>query len=321
MRRFCAGVVTLALMGGCLLMPVSAAAQTVRVKRNVNLRVDSTSRITPIALLEPPEELQLLQPDTSVTGYLRVFRPETEDTGWVFARNVELLDSATVALASVLAERIDVNWAKPTPDVRTFRGPTSGKICGASGDDRGDRLTNRLKNRIDVPASYHPVSFRAISELEYPATKSPNRERWPAESIAVIEQYEGVPVSVVGYLVAIKVQSGEAVNCDMTGAEADWHMAIVEQEGQGEEDAIVVETTPRIRVAHPKWTKARLNRWLDSPDPIRVSGWLMFDPAHRAHLKGSNAQRHYRVTLWEVHPITKLEVWKDDVWVDVDDLP
>jgi hypothetical protein len=41
----------------------------------------------------------------------------------------------------------------------------------------------------------------------------------------------------------------------------------------------------------------------------------MFDPEHRAHLG------RYRSTLWEVHPITKIEVFQDGQWIDADDLP
>lgn len=301
------------------------SSQTVRVRRNVNLRRDSTATQPPIRLLVPPEELELLSPDTTETRYLFVFRPETEDSGWVYAPYVEVVREApndSLSLLAAVASAIDPGWAKPTPDVRTFTGPGSGASCGPAGDSRGDLSTNRLKNRVDVPASYRPVTFRAIADLEYPATRSPRRDRWPAESVAVIRQFEGVAVTVVGYLVAIKPQGAEAVNCDMTASrEVDWHMAIVEREGQGEEESIVVETTPRIRVRHPRWTPARLDPWLDSPNPVRVSGWLMFDPSHRAHLKGSNAERHFRATLWEVHPITKLEVWQDDRWIDLDDLP
>jgi hypothetical protein len=97
--------------------------------------------------------------------------------------------------------------------------------------------------------------------------------------------------------------------------EVDWHVALVESEGDGEAEAIVVETTPRVRVNHRKWTVARLQPWVDSMDPVRVSGWLMFDPAHRNHLG------RFRKTLWEVHPITKLEVWQGGKWLDVDSLP
>lgn len=119
---------------------------------------------------------------------------------------------------------------------------------------------------------------------------------WPQDSLDVIEQYKGVPIRVVGYLVAIQSQrgSGESVKRHWTrAAETDWHIAIVEQEGQGEQDAIVVETTPRIRVNHPKWTVGRIDDWLDSADPVRISGWLMFDRSRRKHLG------RYRGTLWE----------------------
>jgi hypothetical protein len=38
----------------------------------------------------------------------------------------------------------------------------------------------------------------------------------------------------------------------------------------------------------------------------------MLNPDHRNHLN------RFRSTLWEVHPITKIEVWKENQWVDVD---
>ena len=41
----------------------------------------------------------------------------------------------------------------------------------------------------------------------------------------------------------------------------------------------------------------------------------MFDPDHVPHLG------KFRDTLWEVHPITKFEVFKDGKFVDMDDVP
>ena len=137
--------------------------------------------------------------------------------------------------------------------------------------------------------------------------------------MAVIRPYEGVAVRVMGHLVAIKPQnhgSGESTNCYWTtAAETDWHIALVKKEGQGEEKAIVVETTPRIRRTHSKWTKGRLDPWVDSDAPVQISGWLMYDPQHKNHLG------RYRMTLWEIHPITKIEVFKDATWRDLDTLP
>ncbi len=77
------------------------------------------------------------------------------------------------------------------------------------------------------------------------------------------------------------------------------------------EDAIVVESTPGIRKHHPEWTPTALKPRVDSADPVRISGWLMMDPAHRNHLG------KYRATLWEIHPITRIEVFKDGAWSEL----
>ena len=55
-----------------------------------------------------------------------------------------------------------------------------------------------------------------------------------------------------------------------------------------------------------------LGDWLNSDKPVRISGWLLLDPEHRNHLG------KYRSTLWEIHPITRIEVMKDGSWVDLD---
>lgn len=72
---------------------------------------------------------------------------------------------------------------------------------------------------------------------------------------------------VQGFLVFVRPQTGsaEGTNCRYTkAAETDWHMALVENAGDGEHDAVVVETTPRIRKKHANWTKKALNDWIDS---------------------------------------------------------
>ena len=83
----------------------------------------------------------------------------------------------------------------------------------------------------------------------------------------------------------------------------------------GEATSIVLEPTPRIKKSHPKWTKKNLSTWLNEDLPVRISGWLLFDPQHANHL------RKYRSTLWEIHPITKIEVWDNDkqTWASLDE--
>jgi hypothetical protein len=135
----------------------------------------------------------------------------------------------------------------------------------------------------------------------------------------VIQPYEGVPVSVVGYVVKIKVEdtgSGESTNCHFVNPnEVDWHMPFAERFGDAEATAVVVETTPRIRKEHPKWTTANLSPWVNSNSPVRISGWTLLDPEHGAQIG------KFRSTLWEVHPVTKIEVFKDGQWMNADNLP
>jgi hypothetical protein len=215
------------------------------------------------------------------------------------------------------ATSISPDWEKPAPNQTSFT--KDGVTCGATGDG-GDRETNRLKNRTALPqAGYHDVTFDAIANLGFP-TAPKHRHDWTDAQLEEIRPFEGVAVRVVGYLVAIKPQggSGETTNCHMTSAAAtDWHVALVKNPGDGEEEAIVIETTPRVRRDHPKWTVGRLNDWLDSPRPVRISGWLMLDPSHRNHI-GT-----FRSSLWEIHPITEIEVFKDEEerFVDLDELP
>ncbi len=127
------------------------------------------------------------------------------------------------------------------------------------------------------------------------------------------------PGSVVGYPVAIKPQDhggGESTNCHFINPEeVDWHRALVERPGDAESTAIVVETTPRVRQSHVKWTTHALAPWLNSTAPVRISGWTMLDPEHRNHLG------RFRSTLWEIHPITQMEAFQDGRWIDVDALP
>lgn len=298
-------------------------AQDAVVKRNVYLRPAPSTSNQPIRKLIPPDEVELIE-TTPVDGYYHVRTVDGDEEGWVWARNIRIglvseaeaeseVGVATFA-ASAVTSNISPAWAKPTPVTGIFKSGT--KTCGPTGSALGNE-TNRLKNRVDVPSSYHKVSFEAFFKL--PDMHVPkDRSKWKQDDADELAKFEGVPISMTGYLVAIKPQnggSGETTNCKWTKySETDWHMALVEEPGQGEKLAVVVETTPRIRIKHKKWTEANLEPWLDSDLPVRISGWLMFDPEHRNHMG------KYRKSMWEIHPITKIEVWKDDKWVNVDKL-
>jgi uncharacterized protein YgiM (DUF1202 family) len=300
----------------------AAFAQTASVSRNLVLRKEPSKTATALRSLEKHEEVEIVDP-TPQNGYLHV---ETEDslTGWVLARYVHAepnpgeQHAAAAAEKSTEAAAVSESWPKPDPNSGTFT--LDGKTCGKDGSgDKRDKGTNIRKNRTDVPASYHAVTWNAIMDLPTPPAVPKSRENFTAEQLQEIGKYEGAAVQTVGYVVAIKPQASnsESCNCGWHGEKAtDWHIALVEKPGDGEKTSIVVEPTPRIKKNHAGWTKAKLNPWLNSDQPVRISGWLLFDPQHKNHLN------KYRNTLWEIHPITKIEVWDDDAnkWVDLDKL-
>jgi len=317
-----ARVVLLVLLLACC-SPV-ASADTLRVVRAVRLLTKPSSWDgLKIKTLHPPE---LVTTTGGKNGdYVRV-RDQSGDEGWAYDPYLTEAspppeEGNEEESSSTESSAIDTAWDKPAPQAETFH--IHGQPCGPAGDG-AETVTNTRKNRIDIPATYHAVPFAAVDKLPWPLEASTHRTGWHADQLAKIAPYEGVALTVTGYLAAVKPETGnkEDCNCGMTAAdETDWHMALTEHQGEPEADAMVVETTPRIRLQHPGWTTTNLQPYIKGPDPIRVSGWLLMDPQHKAHLHPDSAGHPaYRNTLWEIHPITKIEVMKNGSWVDLDAL-
>ncbi len=269
-------------------------------------------------VLGPGEELQLLEA-TPTNGFYHV-QIQEGDEGWVSVRYVSVKPQSVGALAlltasSKPADAISETWDKPTPNKATFTGPDGS--CPWNGSD-SDPDTYIRKNRSDIPAGnqIHDVQWSAIHDLQFPNDK-PLRAKWSDEHLQELAKYEGVGVRTVGYLVAIKPQNGhgEGTNCGFTlSSETDTHLALGGEVGDAEKDSVVIEFTPRFLKSHPHWTKASLSKYLDTDTPVRITGWLMFDPDHRNHLG------KYRFPLWEIHPITKIEAFEANAWKDLDAL-
>jgi hypothetical protein len=318
------GIRVLGIALALICMPRFLPADDAIVKRNVNLRADPSSSNPPMLLLKPPDRLKLLEAGPT-NGYLHVETADFEE-GWVWANNVEIVPSlptAPPAGPGPTASSIDTSWSKPTPNQTTFNDSAQDPpTCGPTGDGT-DVATNSRKNRTDSPSDgFHDVEFASLVSLPMVSGAPRKRDQWTQAQKDVLVPDEGVAVRVVGYIVAIKVEDksrsphGESTNCHWTASnDVDWHMALVASSGLGEKDCVVVETTPRIRKDHPKWTPARLGPWLNSAQPVRISGWVMYDPDHPDHLG------KYRQTLWEVHPVMQIEVLQNDgTWVALDDL-
>lgn len=333
MRR----VVAVLLVCACTL-PLRAQQHAVATGR-VNVRSGPSRKSRVVDHLVADDTIALL--DTSMRkGYYHIEEPDGT-RGWVYSQYLDLLgDSSATTKATtnpggttggvttggtttgVAAAAVDSTWDKPAPQVATFH-RAGFPDCAAAGSP-GDTLTDRLKNRVDEAAEYHPVTFDAILALPYPKNHKPQRTSWPPQDLAVLEPYEGIPVSVTAFIAKTRgiiveaapySRNGEATNChatDSTGV--DWHMTLVKHPNDPKSSGIVVETTPRVRANGHPWTPEMLAPTIAAGDSVRISGWLLYDPEHfaqttnydPAHPSHGNT---VRATLWEVHPVTGIEVF------------
>jgi len=284
-------------------------ADNALVQKKTNLRKDPSSKHTPIRLLLPDEELTILD-STSSSTYLKV-KTDDNKIGWVWKNAVEILPSSTGGASGPppqpsggggASDTISKDWPKPDPVDQDFMG--SEGTCGGTGDG-GDAATNARKNRTDALPEFHDVPWSAISSLDYPAAP-PSRANWTKAQLQSIQQYEGVALRTTGFLShRVNVENtgkGESTNCHfLADDDVDWHIYLQEKSGDGMDKAVIVETTPRTRSSH-HWDPTVLDKWVNSDKPVRITGFLMLDPEHR------NQVGKYRGTVWELHPVTNIEV-------------
>ena len=234
---------------------------------------------------------------------------------WLAFPVTAVLSSVSLAQA---AKHIPKPATKQTPIVVKFG------TCAVDGTN-GDPAENHLKNRTDTASSYTTVEFSAFTELTDPANldKTP-RSQWKPSLLHTIQETEGVPVALEGFLAVVtnadlkhhgaRPEGAESTNCgDTLSTSIDWHLWILPAAGNTRVNAVVAEITPRVRAKHAGWLLSKLDRIAHDKLRVRVSGWSMFDPDHPEQLKKT------RSTLWEIHPITRFEVSVGGSWVPLDD--
>lgn len=195
---------------------------------------------------------------------------------------------------------------KQTPASYTLDG------CPPEGEG-GDPGLNLLKNRSD-PGAYISVSFDSLTALTWPK----NVERlpmmqWPDSGRQFILQYAGTPISVEGYIVALREGLPDPADCSRPNSSyLDWHLSFTKGPRDARSQSILVEVTPRIRLQRD-WTMDDIHGLLINDHlPVRISGWLYFDPEHPGDLGVT------RTTLWEINPVMQIHVLAGSRWVPLE---
>ncbi len=180
----------------------------------------------------------------------------------------------------------------------------------------GDPTLNELKNRDLPPPQIDTLTVaRVLSQLpqDLPAGKGKKnyRSAWSATDAKRAEEFESKGAVIDGYLLEIKSQGKEACNCGSLQFH-DYHLWLSAAPADPSKDlrsqAMVVEISPRLLGSHPNWNQKVIGRLVKQRSRVRISGWLTWDQEHPEQVGKT------RGTLWEIHPIHKIEVFSSNQW-------
>jgi hypothetical protein len=182
-------------------------------------------------------------------------------------------------------------------DVPPDQCPAAGTATSLTG-----KALNVLKNRPMVP---NGSQIRPAVSLAAMLADGDDHNRF--------SETDGAEIT--GYVIDVR-QGGhpESVNCGNLGTlYTDTHIAVALSPGQPITQAVIVEVTPVWRAAMAKrgvdWRTETLQRTLLG-HRVRFRGWLLFDVSHvkEAVNTAPSNPADWRKTVWEVHPITSMQV-------------
>lgn len=176
--------------------------------------------------------------------------------------------------------------------------------CPVEGDAKNARVKdlNLLKRRMTTPS---PTDMDNKVTLAAMVAPGDDTSRFDVKKGATIE----------GYVADVKVGGVESVNCHTHDPKyRDTHIELtLIPLHDAESKHVIVEVTPQWREAMmvkgvdwstPTLRKQLLGRW------IKVTGWLLYDEEHATAAENTNpgGSKNWRATVWEIHPITDIQV-------------
>jgi hypothetical protein len=177
-----------------------------------------------------------------------------------------------------------------------------------------DPRLNDRKNRFTLPTG--TISTTTIAQLiatapkRNPETKAPRSTWKPPADKTRIEAFEGHGARIEAYMNAVIAEGPEQSNCGAPLGHGDTHVYLVDTQNAANTHAAFAEVTPRWLSANPSWTQPALHALAASGARVRITGWLMYDEEHHDMIV-----KKLRGTLWELHPITNIEVSTSTGWV------
>jgi len=172
------------------------------------------------------------------------------------------------------------------------------------------RHLRAMKDRATAPESLATLTLADFESLPH---------RLP---LAEYARLEGQGASFDGYVQRM-----------LTSTDADIHLELAatpRRPGGPDTSYVTAEVTPQWRGGSDRWAYEGLvaqlrpnhggaSSWDSGPPRVRVSGWLLYDFQYDATPTPYSLLHGTRVTGWEIHPVTRIELWSDPLgrFVDV----
>jgi hypothetical protein len=169
-------------------------------------------------------------------------------------------------------------------------------------------LLNIKKNRWSPPQNYTDMAISDIINFPHDildSIGSEYRDQWSSAAISQAAASEAKAVRVTGYLINVREEGNESCNGN-DSAYHDFHLWIADSSGKSESGSIIAEAIPYWQSQFPGWLVAKFESLKYTQ--VRISGWIMWDEDHPEQLGSS------RISLWEIHPMTKFEYFSNGSW-------
>lgn len=194
---------------------------------------------------------------------------------------------------------------------------TRAQDCPPQGNG-GDTTLNRLKNRTELPGSFiHMKVAGFIASTPVVKDHFKRMDLFPKDERGKLDSVDRLSVTLEGYLVDAEQGESEPSNCHAKTKRGIRFWIAPEQPPEGNPQAAkALLARSVVGAASPYWQGEHADTWqLDFIAPIlkdrakvRVSGWLLYNPEHPEQLGKT------RGSLWEIHPMTKVEIWDGGGW-------
>jgi hypothetical protein len=158
------------------------------------------------------------------------------------------------------------------------------------------------KNREEVPSHYESLTFTEFLALP------PIPAHYTEQDWTIVRQESLRAVSLEGYIAEVRRIHDGPMYGDWPW-EGDFHVHLRDRPQSQctppgpRNNQIVTEVTPHFQPPRTGWSEAALRDLCDRQVRVRISGWLLHDYEH------ADGVSRWRATPWEIHPVTRIEVW------------